>query len=35
MLNRMQELMSDLAVVESHPRMEGRMLSMILSPKAH
>jgi translation initiation factor IF-3 len=31
----MQELMSDLAVVESHPRMEGRMLSMILSPKAH
>ena len=35
MLNKMTEIMSDMAVVESHPRMEGRMLSMILSPKAH
>ncbi|MBI2528054.1 MAG: translation initiation factor IF-3 [Candidatus Rokubacteria bacterium] len=35
MLSRMSEIMSDMAVVESHPRMEGRMLSMILSPKAH
>ena len=35
MLNRMTEIMSDLAVVENHPRMEGRLLSMILSPKAH
>ena len=35
MLSKMTEIMSDMAVVESHPRMEGRMLSMILSPKAH
>ena len=35
MLSRMTEIMSDLAVVENHPRMEGRLLSMILSPKAH
>jgi translation initiation factor IF-3 len=35
MLNRISEIMSDVAVVENHPRMEGRMLSMILSPKAH
>jgi translation initiation factor IF-3 len=35
MLNRMSEIMSDVAVVENHPRMEGRLLSMILSPKAH
>jgi translation initiation factor IF-3 len=35
MLNRMVEGMSDIAVVENHPRMEGRMLSMILSPKPH
>ena len=33
MLNRMVEIMSDVAVIENHPRMEGRMLSMILSPK--
>jgi translation initiation factor IF-3 len=31
----MTEMMSDLAAVENHPRMEGRMLSMILSPKQH
>ncbi len=35
MLNKISEIMSDVAVVENHPRMEGRMLSMILSPKAH
>ena len=35
MLNRMTEIMTDIAVIENHPRMEGRMLSMILSPKPH
>ena len=35
MLHKMTELMADVASVENHPRMEGRMLSMILSPKAH
>ena len=35
MLNRMVEMMTDVAVIENHPRMEGRMLSMILSPKQH
>lgn len=35
MLNRMTELLADVATVENHPRMEGRMLSMILSPRAH
>jgi translation initiation factor IF-3 len=35
MLHRMTEIMTDIALVENHPRMEGRMLSMILSPKAH
>jgi translation initiation factor IF-3 len=29
------EGMQDIAVIENHPRMEGRMLSMILSPKPH
>ena len=33
-LNRMAETVSDLAVIEHHPRQEGRMLTMILSPKA-
>ncbi len=32
-LNRMAQTVSDVAVIEHHPRMEGRMLSMILSPK--
>jgi translation initiation factor IF-3 len=32
-LNRMAATVADLAVIEHHPRMEGRMLSMILSPK--
>ena len=35
MLNKMVEGMSDIAVIENHLRMEGRMLSMILSPKPH
>ena len=35
MLNKMVEGMQDVAVIENHPRMEGRMLSMILSPKPH
>ena len=33
MLNKMVESVQDLASVESHPRMEGRMLSMTLTPK--
>jgi translation initiation factor IF-3 len=35
MLQKMVEAVADIALVENHPRMEGRMLSMILSPKAH
>jgi translation initiation factor IF-3 len=35
MLNKMVEAVTDIATVENHPRMEGRMLSMILTPKAH
>ena len=35
MLNKMTEAVADVATVENHPRMEGRMLSMILSPKVH
>jgi translation initiation factor IF-3 len=35
MLNRMSESLADVALVENHPRMEGRMLSMILTPKPH
>jgi translation initiation factor IF-3 len=34
LLNRMAETVSDLAVIEHHPRLEGRMLTMILSVKA-
>ncbi len=32
-LNRMAQAVSDVALIEHHPRQEGRMLSMILSPK--
>ena len=32
-LNRMAQTVSDLAVIEHHPKMEGRMLTMLLSPK--
>jgi translation initiation factor IF-3 len=35
MLNRMAQVVADIAVVENNPRMEGRMLSMMLSPKPH
>ena len=35
MLNKMTEAVTDIATVDNHPRMEGRMLSMIFSPKAH
>ena len=35
MLNRMTEIMHDIAVIENHPRMEGRMLHIMLSPKAN
>jgi translation initiation factor IF-3 len=35
MLNRMVEAVSDIAVTENNPRMEGRMLHIMLSPKAH
>src|SRR5712664_4918707 len=35
MINKMVEGMQDIAVIENHHRMEGRMLSMILSPKPH
>jgi translation initiation factor IF-3 len=33
LLNRMAETVSDLGVIEHHPRQEGRMLTMILSAK--
>ena len=33
-LNRMAQTVSDVAVIEHQPRMEGRMLTMILSPKS-
>jgi translation initiation factor IF-3 len=35
MLNKMVEAVSDIAVTENNPRMEGRMLHIMLSPKAH
>ena len=35
MLTKMTEAVADIAVVENNPRMEGRMLSMMLSPKPH
>ena len=34
MLNRMVESVQDIATVENHPRMEGRMLSMVFTPKS-
>jgi len=33
MLSKMTEAVQDIATVENHPRMEGRMLSMIFTPK--
>jgi translation initiation factor IF-3 len=35
MLQRMVEAVSDIANVENNPRMEGRMLHIMLSPKGH
>jgi translation initiation factor IF-3 len=35
MLQRMVEAVSDIAVTENNPRMEGRMLHIMLSPKQH
>ena len=35
MLQKMVEAVTDLANVENNPRMEGRMLHIMLSPKAH
>jgi translation initiation factor IF-3 len=35
MLTRMAQAVADIAVIENDPRMEGRMLSMTLSPKPH
>lgn len=32
-LNRMAQAVADVAMIEHQPKMEGRMLSMILSPK--
>ena len=34
MLQRMVESVSDIAVADNNPRMEGRMLHIMLSPKA-
>jgi translation initiation factor IF-3 len=31
----MVEAVQDIATVENNPRMEGRMLQIMLSPKAH
>jgi translation initiation factor IF-3 len=35
MLQKMVDAVQDLATVENNPRMEGRMLHIMLSPKAH
>ncbi|OGL25826.1 MAG: translation initiation factor IF-3 [Candidatus Rokubacteria bacterium RIFCSPLOWO2_12_FULL_73_47] len=35
MLNRMVEAVQDIATTENNPRMEGRMLHILLTPKAH
>ncbi len=35
MLQKMVEAVADIAVTENNPRMEGRMLHIMLSPKAH
>jgi translation initiation factor IF-3 len=35
MLQRMVDAVNDIAHVENNPRMEGRMLHIMLSPKAH
>jgi translation initiation factor IF-3 len=35
LLDRMSHDLTDIAVTENNPRMEGRMLHIMLSPKAH
>lgn len=35
MLQRVSEALADIGVIEHQPRMEGRMLSMLFSPKPH
>jgi len=35
MLQKMADALSDIAVIEHRPKMEGRMLTMLLSPKSH
>ncbi|MBI4636226.1 MAG: translation initiation factor IF-3 C-terminal domain-containing protein, partial [Candidatus Rokubacteria bacterium] len=35
MLQKMVDAVSDIAAVENNARMEGRMLHLILTPKAH
>src|SRR5918996_1073399 len=35
MLQKMVEAVTDIAVADNNPRMEGRMLHLIMSPKAH
>jgi translation initiation factor IF-3 len=35
MLNKMVEATQDIATADNNPRMEGRMLHIILSPKSH
>ncbi len=35
MLQKMVEAVSDIAITENNPRMEGRMLHIMLSPKQH
>src|SRR5207249_5016003 len=35
MLNKMVEATQDIAITDNNPRMEGRMLHIILSPKSH
>jgi len=35
MLQKMAEALADVAVIEHLPKMEGRMLTMMLSPKPH
>ena len=35
LLDRMSHDLADLATIESYPKLEGRNLVMILTPKAH
>jgi translation initiation factor IF-3 len=35
MLQKMVEAVGDIAVADNNPRMEGRMLHIMLSPKGH